>query len=336
MMIEAEALTRRYGAFTAVDAVSFAIETGEVVGLLGHNGAGKTTIMKMLTGYLEPSAGVVRINGLDIAARRQEAQARIGYLPENCPVYPDMTVVGFLDYVAALRGVADADRAGAVARAIAATALGEKAGDAIATLSRGYRQRVGVAQAILHAPSLVILDEPTNGLDPSQIQQMRALIRDLATTATVIVSTHILQEVHAVCDRVLIMDRGRLALDARLEDLRRNAWLHVVTRGAQADLAAAADGVAGLGAPAPAGEDAGANTFRIPLTDPEADAPGALAAALAEAMHARGLPVMALHPQHRDLEAVFADITAGRRPGVAATAPGAAKAAPQVQEAAHV
>ncbi len=336
MMIQAEALTRRYGAFTAVDGVSFAIETGEVVGLLGHNGAGKTTIMKMLTGYLEPSAGVVRIDGRDLADHRQDAQAQIGYLPENCPVYPDMTVVGFLDYVAALRGVADADRAGAIARAITATALNDKAGDAIATLSRGYRQRVGVAQAILHAPNIVILDEPTNGLDPSQIQLMRALIRNLAATSTVIVSTHILQEVHAVCDRVIIIDRGRLALDARLEDLRRDAWLRVVTSGTLADLTAAASQVAGLGAPQLEQASDDAAVFRAPLLDAATQAPGALAAALARAMHEHGLPVMALHPHHRDLEAVFADITAGRTPTAPLDDIAATAARAPAREAAHV
>ncbi|MEJ2529535.1 MAG: ABC transporter ATP-binding protein, partial [Gammaproteobacteria bacterium] len=200
-MIQVENLMRLYGDFTAVDDVSFSIGQGEIVGLLGHNGAGKTTIMKMLTGFLEPTAGTIDIDGLRIGRDTTAIQSRIGYLPENCPVWPEMTVIDYLDYQATLHGMAESQRKAAIARAIRRTALKEKATATIQTLSRGYRQRVGVAQAILHEPDIVILDEPTNGLDPTQIRQMRALIRELAQTATVIVSTHILQEVQAVCER---------------------------------------------------------------------------------------------------------------------------------------
>ena len=171
-MIEADRLTRRYGDFLAVDDVSFSIGHGEIVGLLGHNGAGKTTIMKMLTGYLEPSSGSVRVNGVEVEQDRQRVQQQMGYRPENLPLYPELTVVDYLAYAAELRGV---DPAVAVPRAMAATELEGKAFDAISTLSRGYKQRVGVAQAILHEPRYLILDEPTNGLDPGQTQQMRAL-----------------------------------------------------------------------------------------------------------------------------------------------------------------
>ena len=212
-MIDAEELTRRYGETLAVDSVSFSIGGGEIVGLLGHNGAGKTTIMKMLTGYLEPSAGRVSVDGYDVGEAPEAVQQRLGYLPENCPVYPEMTVVEYLDYVAGLRHVAD--RASALKEVLAATDLEARAFDLIGTLSRGFQQRVGVAQAIVHKPQLLILDEPTNGLDPSQTQQMRDLIRALAQNATVILSTHIMQEVDAVCDRVLILRAGKLALDER-------------------------------------------------------------------------------------------------------------------------
>jgi ABC-2 type transport system ATP-binding protein len=207
-MIQVEHLTRRYGDFTAVDDVSFRIQRGEVVGLLGHNGAGKTTIMKMMTGFLEPTGGSIRIDDLEIGRDTRAIQARIGYLPENCPVWPDMTVIDYLDYEATLHGVPAERRGRAVAEAIRRTALKEKADASINTLSRGYRQRVGVAQALLHSPDIIILDEPTNGLDPTQIRHMRELIRELATSATVIVSTHILQEVQAVCERVLILRAG--------------------------------------------------------------------------------------------------------------------------------
>lgn len=218
-MITAEALSRNYGDFVAVREVSFQIPRGTVIGLLGHNGAGKTTIMKVLTGYLEPTSGSVQIDGLDIIPHRLEVQKKIGYLPENSPVYPEMTVIDYLEYVAELRGIAPEQRANAIRSAIQRTRLEEKSTDSIQTLSRGYKQRVGVAQAILHEPEILILDEPTNGLDPSQIQEMRQLIRELSQKATVILSTHILQEVHAVCDRVLIISRGSVVLDSPISEL---------------------------------------------------------------------------------------------------------------------
>ena len=215
-MIEVQHLTRRYGDLVAVDDVSFRIDHGEVVGLLGHNGAGKTTIMKMLTGFLEPTSGMIRLADLEIGTDTRAIQARLGYLPENCPVWPEMTVIDYLDYQANLHGLPEGQRRAAIAKAIRRTALKEKATATIQTLSRGYRQRVGVAQAILHEPDIVILDEPTNGLDPTQIRQMRDLIRELAQTATVMISTHILQEVQAICDRVIIIRNGHKALDASM------------------------------------------------------------------------------------------------------------------------
>ncbi|MCI5158128.1 MAG: ABC transporter ATP-binding protein, partial [Candidatus Electrothrix sp. AUS1_2] len=221
-MIKVEHLTRKYGDFTAVDDVSFEIGQGEIVGLLGHNGAGKTTIMKMITGYLEPTEGNITIDGLDVGRDRREIQKKIGYLPENCPVYPEMTVLDYLEYSAALHGVKEQDRPTLIREAVARTALEAKASKQLSTLSRGYRQRTGVAQAILHKPDILILDEPTNGLDPTQIQHMRTLIRELAETSTVIISTHILQEVQAICDRVIIIKDGSVALDARVDGLQQN------------------------------------------------------------------------------------------------------------------
>ena len=220
-MIKVDSLTRRYGEFTAVDDISFEIDKGEIVGLLGHNGAGKTTIMKMLTGFLEPSGGCITIDGLDMETQRNAIQERIGYLPENCPLYPEMTVIGYLEYAASLHKISEKESNVMIRQAIGRTELASKAMERISTLSRGYQQRVGVAQAILHSPEIIILDEPTNGLDPNQIFQMRTLIKALARNATVIISTHILQEVQAVCDRVIIIRNGKKYLDARLEDLRR-------------------------------------------------------------------------------------------------------------------
>ncbi|MEG3766122.1 ABC transporter ATP-binding protein [Alteromonas sp. 14N.309.X.WAT.G.H12] len=221
-MIQVKHLERRYGDFHAVNDVSFNIERGEIVGLLGHNGAGKTSIMKMLTGYLEPTAGEILVDGLAVGKQTKAIQAKMGYLPENCPVWPEMTVIDYLDYQASLHNIPPTARKAAIAKAISRTALKDKATASIQTLSRGYRQRVGVAQAILHEPEIVILDEPTNGLDPTQIRHMRSLICELAKTATVIVSTHILQEVQAVCERVLILRAGRLVVNAKLAELQKN------------------------------------------------------------------------------------------------------------------
>ena len=204
-MISVSNLSRSYGSTLAVDNVSFEITNGEVVGLLGHNGAGKTTIMKMITGFIEPSSGSVEVDGLVLRGEHCWYSKKIGYLPENCPVWPEMRVTDYLIYQAKLHLVEEAMIGSLVSEAIEKTRLTEKATARIDTLSRGYRQRVGVAQALLHKPDILILDEPTNGLDPNQILQMRELIKELAKSSTVIVSTHVLQEVQAICERVLIM-----------------------------------------------------------------------------------------------------------------------------------
>ncbi|MEE8042054.1 MAG: ABC transporter ATP-binding protein [Pseudomonadales bacterium] len=242
-MIKAEHLSRSYGDFVAVDDVSFEIPHGEIVGLLGHNGAGKTTIMKMLTGYLEPSGGRVEVNGVSVEDAPEIVQRELGYLPERVPVYPEMSVVDYLEYTAALRGVSRSERAAAVRTAILETDLTEKALDPIATLSRGYQQRVGVAQAILDRPKVLILDEPTNGLDPSQTQHMRGLIKQLAREATVILSTHIMQEVNAICDRVMILRNGRLVLDEQLDTLTASRQLLLSS---DAPLSAVRNAIAGV------------------------------------------------------------------------------------------
>lgn len=218
-MIEAVHLTRQFGRTTAVANVSFSIGRNEVVGLLGPNGAGKTTIMRMLSGYLEPTTGVVRVNGRDLGQNAYDLQRQLGYLPENLPVYPDMMVADYLDYVAAIKGIEPTQRLRAVKEALYATDLAEQALLPIARLSRGMKQRVGVAQAVLGRPRLLILDEPTNGLDPRQTEQMRRLITQLSRRATIILSTHIMQEVEAVCQRVLILRNGQLAVDRQLSEL---------------------------------------------------------------------------------------------------------------------
>ncbi|AGA91837.1 ABC-type multidrug transport system, ATPase component [Thioflavicoccus mobilis 8321] len=306
-MIEVRELSRSYGDLKAVDRVSFEVGHGEIVGLLGHNGAGKTTIMKMLTGYLEPSDGEILIDGLDIAAKRRAIQRRIGYLPENCPLYPEMTVIDYLEYRAALQGVAPAERPVAIREAIARTALETKATQPIATLSRGFRQRVGVAQAILHHPALLILDEPTNGLDPSQIEHMRSLIADLAETATLLISTHILQEVEAVCDRVLILRAGHLALDAPLADLRATRRLLVTLDRPPAEAAERLGALAGVSACAPLGDGGGAGRWRYLLetADPDVTAP-LVARSVAEA----DWSLYGLQREGQNLESLFREVNA--------------------------
>jgi len=302
-MIEVQGLTRSYGDLRAVDEVSFAIGRGEVVGLLGHNGAGKTTIMKMLTGFLEPDSGEIRIDGLDIAADRRAVQRRIGYLPENCPLYPEMTVIDYLDHQAALHGLGPQERPAAIRRALERTELTAKGTVPIATLSRGYRQRVGVAQAILHEPAILILDEPTNGLDPSQIQHMRDLIRDLAQSATLIISTHILQEVEAVCDRVLILRAGRLALDARLADLSTSNRLLVTLDRPPAEVGPLLGGLSGVAAWSVLDAQGARRRYALDTEDADAAAP-ALARAVADA----GWALYALQPEGRDLEGLFREV----------------------------
>jgi ABC-2 type transport system ATP-binding protein len=301
-MINVEKLTRKYGDFTAVNNVSFEISPGEIVGLLGHNGAGKTTVMKMMTGYLEPTAGTISIDGLSINSARRQIQQKIGYLPENCPAYPEMSILGYLDYCAALHGI-EKERPALIREAVERTALAAKAAEPIATLSRGYRQRVGVAQAILHKPEILILDEPTNGLDPTQILQMRGLINELAKTSTVIISTHILQEVQAVCGRMIIIKNGQVALDARLDELRQSGRL-LVSAGAEQEQALRLFSSLPQVAKAAA---AGKNDFALELQH-GSDSKEA-AAAIAKAVHEQNWPLYALHFETRTLETVFAEIS---------------------------
>ncbi len=302
-MIKVEHLTRKYKDFAAVNNVSFEIGQGEIVGLLGHNGAGKTTIMKMMTGYLEPTEGNIIIDGLDIGKQRRKIQKKIGYLPENCPVYPEMTVLDYLEYSAALHGVAKQDRPALIREAVARTALEAKATQQLSTLSRGYRQRTGVAQAILHKPDILILDEPTNGLDPTQIQHMRVLIAELAKSATVIVSTHILQEVQAICDRVIIIKDGGMALDAQMDGLQQSSKLFIST---DAEPDTAVDLFQSF--PQVVSVTAGRKQqFELEL-DADVDSK-ATAAALAKGIHEKDWQLFALHFESRNLETVFAEIS---------------------------
>ena len=217
-MIDVQHLTKRYGDFTAVDDISFQARPGEILGFLGPNGAGKTTTLRVLTGFMPPTAGTVIVAGHDVEADSLAARAQVGYLPESVPLYPDMTVRGYLDFVADLRRVPD--RRARVAALIGRVGLDARADSLIRNLSRGMRQRVGLAQALVHDPPVLILDEPTVGLDPHQIVEVRALIETLGRDRTVMLSTHILSEAEQMCDRVLIIQQGRIVAEGQPDTLR--------------------------------------------------------------------------------------------------------------------
>ncbi|MBO6574538.1 MAG: ATP-binding cassette domain-containing protein [Rhodothermales bacterium] len=219
-MIEVQGLTKRYGPERAVDDISFQVQSGEVLGFLGPNGAGKTTTMKVITCYLPPTEGTVRVSGRDVRSEPLEVRRQIGYLPEHTPLYLDMRVFDYLDFVAAMRGIEANRRPGRIADMAEVCGLAEVLQKRIETLSKGFRQRVGLAQAMIHDPEILILDEPTTGLDPNQIVEIRELIRAIGREKTVILSTHILSEVQASCDRVLIIHRGRLVADGTPTDLQ--------------------------------------------------------------------------------------------------------------------
>lgn len=218
-MIDVKNVTKSYGPIEALKGIGFDIAPGEIVGLLGPNGAGKTTTIKILTGSLQPDEGTVKVNGRDVLEHTREVQAEIGYLPETAPLYPELTVQGYLKMMADLRGIPEEDHRARISEAVYATGLAEHLVRPIGELSKGFRQRVGLAQAIIHKPRLLILDEPTIGLDPTQMVEVRRLIRRLAERSTVLLSTHILSEVEALCDRVIILISGRIRADAELAEL---------------------------------------------------------------------------------------------------------------------
>ena len=307
-MIEVSGLSRHYGDTLAVDNVGFTIRPGEIVGLLGHNGAGKTTVMKMLTGYLEPSSGRIAIDGMPMTPSSHHLRASLGYLPEASPVYPEMNVHSYLQFAARMKGLSRHDSDQAVVRVIRQTGLEARAGQRIQTLSRGFRQRVGVAQALLGQPRVLVLDEPTNGLDPAQIEMMRALIRGHRAQATVLLSTHIMQEVTATCDRVLIMRHGRIAVDASLASLQAGNRLLLSTSADQSAVAAAL-----VGQPVSmAGHD---KRGRILLQPPADDTLSeAWVSRVARALLEAGIPIAGLSPEQRDLEQLFHEITQPDKP----------------------
>lgn len=308
-MLNVHSISRSYGDYKAVDDVSFDVGHGEVVGLLGHNGAGKTTVMKMLSGYLEPDQGTIEFNGRQVAAEPSLLQQVLGYLPEHLPVYPELSVASYLDYAAGLKGLKGSDKRREVRLAIESTELGEKLLSPIGTLSRGLKQRVGVAQAILGSPSLLILDEPTNGLDPGQTESMRQLIRNVSQQATVILSTHIMQEVEAVCDRALIIRQGQLVVDRRLDELTQDRHVRFHSSASDEQVRNALqsiDAVAGIDSIATA-TDARTGQWSLQI-ESSADISTTIAACT-EQLVSHAVPVMGIAAEARDLQTLFLEVS---------------------------
>jgi len=302
-MIDVERVTKRYGRFVALDEISFRAAAGEVLGFLGPNGAGKTTTMRILTGYTPPTSGTARVAGFDVFDDSLAMRRHVGYLPETVPLYRDMTVRGYVDYIAQLHGVADRRRR--VDEVLEQVGMQERRRSLIRTLSKGMRQRVGLAQALVHDPPVLILDEPTIGLDPHQVQEVRALIQALGARRTVLLSTHILSEAEQMCDRIAIIDRGRIiaaGTAAELQvQLQRSGRLFVrVGRGASPrDVIRLLESAAGVERVVP--ERGG----YVILPRGNADARAAVAAAVV----GRGVELLELRPWALTLEEIFMEFT---------------------------
>ena len=239
-MVEIKNLRKQFGSLTAVDDISFKVNQGEVLGFLGPNGAGKSTTMKMITGFLTPTTGTVTVDRYDIVQQSLQVKRRIGYLPEGAPAYPDMTSANFLDFIAQVRGFRGKEKRHRVADTVTRVNLESVLHQSIDTLSKGFKRRVGLAQAILHDPEVLILDEPTDGLDPNQKHEVRTLIKNMAREKVIILSTHILEEVHAVCTRAIIIANGKIVADGTPSDLEAKSQYHnsvIITLRATADKA---------------------------------------------------------------------------------------------------
>ena len=312
VMIEVDGLHKVYAGFAALRGVSFTVKKGEIVGFLGPNGAGKTTTMKILTGFVAPSGGEARVHGFDCVEHSLEVRRHIGYLPEAAPVYGDMLVGDYLDFIARVRGLAPSERATSITRVAEECDIADRLGQRVSTLSKGYRQRVGLAQALVHQPPILILDEPTSGLDPNQILAIRNLIRRIGQSRTVILSTHILGEVQATCDRVIILNRGELVADAPIDHVRaamaggnlyRATFAASTVRLPEADIRAAIEAIPGV------------QQVKLQATEEAATFPYELLAErdvrgeLFELAVAKGLRLVELTREKSSLEEVFRRLT---------------------------
>ncbi len=301
VLVGTDAVTRFYGPHAAVSDMSFMIRRGEVLGFLGPNGAGKTTTMQMLSGNLAPSAGRVLIAGHDMHTAPERAKAHLGYLPEHPPLYREFTVDEYLDYAAALRRIPRRARRAARERAKARCGLGDAGGRLTANLSKGFQQRVGLAQAIIHEPDVVILDEPTVGLDPIQIREVRTLIRELGRDRAVILSTHILPEVQASCDRVQIIHKGRLVLNEGIEALMARVQSQVLVAAFRKTPDAQAIGKLPLVRSVTIADDGRLRIFHEPGADPTD--------AIVRLALERDWGLREINPEHSTLESIFVELT---------------------------
>jgi len=307
-VIEVQHITKRYGGFTAVDDVSFRVERGEILGFLGPNGAGKTTTMRILTGYMPPTEGKATVAGFDVFTHAVEAKRRTGYLPETPPLYPDMTVREYLDFVARIKGVPPKEQKDRVSTVMQRTRIADMAGRHCGKLSKGYRQRVGLAQALIHNPEVLILDEPTAGLDPKQIIETRDLIRGLAGDHTIVLSTHILPEVAQTCQRVVIINKGHVVavdtpegLTARLQGAET---LYVQVDALGADAAPALQALPGVTRVAPADHRDGIHGFEV-----ESSRGTDMRREIARTVVNSGWGLLELRPMRMSLEEIFLQVT---------------------------
>ena len=330
-MIEVQHLTKRYGPTTAVDDVSFRVERGEVLGFLGPNGAGKTTTMRVLTGYMPPSEGKAIVAGYDVSDQPIEAKRRTGYLPETPPLYPEMTVLDYLAFVARIKGVPRGDRKARVNGVMERTRVSDVANRHCSKLSKGYRQRVGLAQALLHNPEVLILDEPTAGLDPKQIIETRELIKGLGGDHTVILSTHILPEVSQTCHRVVIINKGRVVAvdtpEGLTSRLSGSETLYVQVDAPGADVKQALEAIPGITRVAPADARGSLAGFEV-NSETGRDVRRELAAAIVR----QGWGLLELRPLRMSLEEIFLHLTTE---DVAAPAPDSPPTAELEEEAVH-
>ena len=311
-MIEVRDLVKKYGSNTAVRGISFNIEKGRIYGLLGPNGAGKSTTRNIMTGCLSATSGSVKVDGFDIFEQPAEAKKRIGYLPEIPPLYIDMTPKEYLSFVAEAKGVPASKRDRQVGEVLELTGTDGVKDRLIRNLSKGFRQRVGIAQAMIGDPEIIILDEPTVGLDPKQIKEIRDLIRDLAQVKTVVISSHILAEVAEVCDHVLIISNGRLVADSELADLEEEAGrsngLTVRARGSAADVKALLESVAGPGSVSVTGSSGGL-TEAVVKSGAGREAEGAFRDKVFFAFASAGIPINEMYHRESSLESIFLELT---------------------------
>ena len=307
-MIEVTSLTKRYGRNTAVDGVSFTVQKGEILGFLGPNGAGKTTTMRILTCYLPPTEGSAKVAGFDVFEEPLEVKRRVGYIPETPPLYPDMDVITFLDFCAKIKGIPKAQRKAKIDDAVQKTRIDDVRQKLIGRLSKGYRQRVGLAQAILNSPDVLILDEPTAGLDPKQIIETRELIKGLGGEHTIVLSTHILPEVSMTCSRVVIINRGRVVAEGTPDELTQRlkgaAALKIEVRGSTGPVFDTLRSVPGVVAIRPKEDGAGVVGFEV-----EAEAGRDVRAELARAVVQKGFDLLGLHQAGMNLEEIFLRLT---------------------------